>query len=319
MSETILTDSWKTPSWLLKLFVGWYDPCPINGTKGLEKDWKDKTFVNPPYSNPLPWVEKALAENAKGKTIALLLKLDTSTRWFLKLQECPKSHFITFFGRLKFEGQRQNYPANFPSVLCILEGREASTGLTLLHEVRNMMAENPLDVKDLKPFERAREILRASLIAELDAISLYEQFASNASPAIKRVLNEVNKDEKEHFRLFLKALIQLDPEQAEEVSKLARARGIDSSGFPMDEWFQREMNSENLGHEITDPELKCESCDRLYPRKEMGFYYLGGVSQPFLICKNCLQQKTNLSEFLRKKYPHDSRFRGYAFFTDPNA
>jgi len=114
-------DDWSTPSWLMVLFRDWYDPCPLRGSGGLETEWRDRTYVNPPYSNPMPWVEKAIAENEKGKTIVMLLKLDTSTKWFLKLQEAG-AHFMTFFGRLQFSRMKK---APFPSVLVILEGRES--------------------------------------------------------------------------------------------------------------------------------------------------------------------------------------------------
>jgi len=124
MSEVINNishDNWSTPKWLMILFKDWFDPCPLNGNNGLNIEWKDKTYVNPPYSNPTPWVEKAIIENKKGKTIAMLLKLDTSTKWFLMLQEA-NAHFITFFGRLKFSNSKS---ALFPSVLVILENNKA--------------------------------------------------------------------------------------------------------------------------------------------------------------------------------------------------
>lgn len=121
-------DNWGTPNWLMDVFSDWFDPCPLNPNStinGLELEWKDKTYVNPPYSKPLPWVKKAIEENKKGKTIAMLLKVDTSTRWYAKLVEA-KAHILFLNGRLKFKGD--NYyngtgklsPANFPSMLIIL-------------------------------------------------------------------------------------------------------------------------------------------------------------------------------------------------------
>jgi len=123
-----MMDNWGTPNWLMDLFEGWFDPCPFNPNPevdGLTIDWKDKTYVNPPYSRPLPWVEKAIEENKKGKTIVMLLKVDTSTRWYAKLVEA-NAHIFWLNGRLKFQGE--NYlngsgklsPANFPSMIVIL-------------------------------------------------------------------------------------------------------------------------------------------------------------------------------------------------------
>jgi len=112
-------DSWKTPNWPMKIFEDWFDPCPLNENwqvNGLKIEWKEKTFVNPPYSNPLPWIEKAIEESKKGKTIVLLLNVDTSTKWFAKLNE-SKSHFLWFAERLKFS-EKNASPR--PSMLAIL-------------------------------------------------------------------------------------------------------------------------------------------------------------------------------------------------------
>lgn len=116
-----MTDNYTTPDWLMKIFEDWFDPCPISTGKLRKFDglgsWKDKTFVNPPYSNPMPWVERAIEENKKGKTIAMLLRVDTSTKWFAKLIEA-KAEILWFNKRLKFAN---NKPANFASMLVILK------------------------------------------------------------------------------------------------------------------------------------------------------------------------------------------------------
>ena len=112
-------DNYATPNWIKCIFFGWYDPCPLNPEpdfNGLKVSWHPRTYVNPPYSNPLPWVEKAIEESKKGKMIVMLLKVDTSTRWFAKLVEA-KAKILWFNGRLRFAN---NSPANFPSMLVIL-------------------------------------------------------------------------------------------------------------------------------------------------------------------------------------------------------
>ena len=119
-------DSYLTDEWLLKVFEGWFDPCPYNDNPeidGLNIEWKDKTYVNPPYSKPLPWVEKAIAESKKGKMIAMLLKMDTSTKAFARLKE-SKAHFLWIGERLKYNKQSYKYYKGtslpFPSMLVIL-------------------------------------------------------------------------------------------------------------------------------------------------------------------------------------------------------
>ena len=113
-------DNYHTDDWILSLFKDWFDPCPYNEDPqftGLEIEWGDRTFVNPPYSNPLPWVKKAIVENKKGNMIVMLLKMDTSTSWFKELQQAG-AHFLWINGRLK---HKTNIAAPFPSMLCILE------------------------------------------------------------------------------------------------------------------------------------------------------------------------------------------------------
>lgn len=115
------SDDYPTDDWLLTLFKDWFDPCSLSNGElrvfdGLGSSWEKKTFVNPPYSDPLPWVKKALEENRKGKTIALLLKMDSSTKWFSLLQE-GGAHFLWINGRMK---HKTGKPAPFPSMIAIL-------------------------------------------------------------------------------------------------------------------------------------------------------------------------------------------------------
>jgi hypothetical protein len=119
-----MNDNWATPSWLMEIFKSWFDPCPLNDNPnfdGLSIDWEDKTYVNPPYSSPKPWVIKAIEENKKGKLIVMLMRMDTSTEWFKMLQEA-NAYFLWFNGRLRFNDT--NKPANFPSMLVILEAKD---------------------------------------------------------------------------------------------------------------------------------------------------------------------------------------------------
>jgi succinyl-CoA synthetase alpha subunit len=45
---------------------------------GLDVEWENKTYCNPPYSKPLPWINKAIEENKKGK-IGIVSKSGTLT------------------------------------------------------------------------------------------------------------------------------------------------------------------------------------------------------------------------------------------------
>jgi len=113
-------DHWSTPKGLFEKLDNEFhfndDPCPLNGNNGLTRAWGTRTFMNPPYSNPMPWVKKAYKESQKGKLVVGLLRGDTSTRWFHDWV-FGKAELRFIKGRLKFGGQ--NKPAPFASIIAI--------------------------------------------------------------------------------------------------------------------------------------------------------------------------------------------------------
>jgi len=65
-----------------------------------------------------------------------------------------------------------------------------------------------------------KEILRAGIIAELDAINLYEQMAAMTENAdIKRILLDIAKEEKTHAGEFQALLLINDKEQEKELEE----------------------------------------------------------------------------------------------------
>jgi len=81
-----------------------------------------------------------------------------------------------------------------------------------------MLSTIPIDLKEIDNKNIDVEILRAGIIAELDAINLYEQMASlTKSETIKANLLDVAKEEKTHVGEFQALLLQLDSEQADEL------------------------------------------------------------------------------------------------------
>jgi len=83
-----------------------------------------------------------------------------------------------------------------------------------------MLSKIPIDLNKVKPEEIDKEILRAALIAELDAINLYEEMAALVkNNHIKTVLLDVAKEEKEHVGEFQTLLLMFDKEQVEELQK----------------------------------------------------------------------------------------------------
>ncbi len=96
-----------------------------------------------------------------------------------------------------------------------------------------MLSKNPLDLpKDRKlgPSEVA-QALRLGIIAELDAINLYYQLANSIEREdIRKVFEDIAKEEKTHVGEFLTLLKSVDPEQIEELkagsSEVAELTGI---------------------------------------------------------------------------------------------
>jgi rubrerythrin len=83
-----------------------------------------------------------------------------------------------------------------------------------------MLSEIPIDLEKVKKEERDKEIVRVGMIAELDAVNLYEQLAALAErEEIKAVLLDIAKEEKTHMGEFQTLLLRLDQEQVEELEK----------------------------------------------------------------------------------------------------
>lgn len=82
-----------------------------------------------------------------------------------------------------------------------------------------MLSQIPIDLSKVSPAERNKEILRAAIIAELDAINLYEQLAAlTDDPHLRAVLLDVAKEEKTHVGEFQALLLKWDQEQVEELA-----------------------------------------------------------------------------------------------------
>ncbi len=83
-----------------------------------------------------------------------------------------------------------------------------------------MLSQTPIDLSKVDKADIDKEILRLGMIAELDAISLYEQLASKASGSkIKALFLDIAREEKTHVGEFQALLLQLDKEQVKELEK----------------------------------------------------------------------------------------------------
>ena len=78
----------------------------------------------------------------------------------------------------------------------------------------------PVDLDEVEDEDLDNQILRVGMIAELDAINLYEQMAAKAkNPIIKKVLLDIAREEKIHMGEFQGLLIELDPEYEKELEE----------------------------------------------------------------------------------------------------
>jgi len=83
-----------------------------------------------------------------------------------------------------------------------------------------MLSQLPIDISKTNKKNIDKEILRAGMIAELDAVNFYEQMASMTENGnIKRVLLDIAKEEKTHIGEFETLLLKLDTEQVIENEK----------------------------------------------------------------------------------------------------
>ena len=83
-----------------------------------------------------------------------------------------------------------------------------------------MLSKIPIILESIGKKDMEKEILRTGIIAELDAINLYEQMAAVAkNNDIKEILLDIAKEEKTHVGEFLTLLLRKDGEQGLELEK----------------------------------------------------------------------------------------------------
>jgi rubrerythrin len=81
-----------------------------------------------------------------------------------------------------------------------------------------MLSQMPVDFSKVAKKNLNQEILRGAIIAELDAINLYEQMAAlTDDDDIRKVLLDIAREEKTHVGEFQTMLLRLDAEQVSEM------------------------------------------------------------------------------------------------------
>jgi len=83
-----------------------------------------------------------------------------------------------------------------------------------------MLSQIPIKLDGIRKEDIDKEILRAGIIAEMDAINLYEQMtAMTQRKDIKDILLDIAKEEKTQVGEFQTLLLRLDKEQQRELEE----------------------------------------------------------------------------------------------------
>ncbi len=106
-------DNWRTPGWLLDILFPdgrYFDPCPINpsglrASDGMGEWPTDRpVFLNPPYSDPAPWLKRASEHTGP---VVCLVRCDPSASWW----SYSEGFKVTLIGqRLRFGKAQQAAP-----------------------------------------------------------------------------------------------------------------------------------------------------------------------------------------------------------------
>lgn len=135
------TDVYETPpeefAWIEKTFGPFdMDVCAEYATRkcetyfspgridGLKADWSQSgrfAWMNPPYSDIAPWLQKARLEAAKGVRTTCLLPADSSTGWWhenIEFQPLVQVYRLPKRIRFILRGKKADSP-NFASVIVV--------------------------------------------------------------------------------------------------------------------------------------------------------------------------------------------------------
>ncbi|MCR1838515.1 phage N-6-adenine-methyltransferase [Pasteurella caecimuris] len=76
--------------------------CSMRGFQNSCEKENLRIFVNPPYSDPLPFVKRAAELKEAGYLVVMLLPADKSTKWYKVIQENATEVIDIIGGRINF-------------------------------------------------------------------------------------------------------------------------------------------------------------------------------------------------------------------------
>jgi rubrerythrin len=87
-------------------------------------------------------------------------------------------------------------------------------------ELKSLLSKIPINLEKIRKEDLNKEILRDAIIAELDAVTLYEQMAAlTEDKHIKTILLDIAKEEKTHVGEFQTLLLMNDEQQEKELAE----------------------------------------------------------------------------------------------------
>lgn len=134
-------DSWCTPQEVVDCLVRFAEECetgvidtdPCSNSRsivpartrytiaddGLSKPWRGLVFVNPPYSDPTPWMLRcATAHIDNGRHVIACIKADPSVKWWSHVWTakaiCFPDHRIDFTPPPGVESSSNNFASALP-------------------------------------------------------------------------------------------------------------------------------------------------------------------------------------------------------------
>lgn len=115
------SDEWATPQSVVDMLGREFGPFDLDAccrpetakasmyytkaSDGLTAHWFGCVYVNPPYSDPGPWIRRAVAAVGAGdaRRVVMLLPASTDTNWFHD-DVLPNADVYFVRGRIKFLG-----------------------------------------------------------------------------------------------------------------------------------------------------------------------------------------------------------------------
>ncbi|RNI12938.1 rubrerythrin [Methanohalophilus sp. RSK] len=88
-----------------------------------------------------------------------------------------------------------------------------------------MLSQIPAILEELDPENIDKEVLRAAIIAEFDAVNIYEQMAGlTKDENLRAILLDIAREEKLHIVMFQSVLLEYDQEYLEIMADYSLAR-----------------------------------------------------------------------------------------------